>query len=427
MEQLQLAENLAWGALPGTELTCFTYHDARLSANLMLSLDREDLGTMVSLLLESLITNLKPGQFVQLGLLANRPLGLILTQVCDAKGQAQLVFRLHQRDHIFDSAVPLERVSGILSAMSDRHKAMESEREVVGEVLDASSPLRLRGQDGQEQVFQRVDGISHLFGRWGEFLQPGDMAPGTRVRVRPVWASPEIHAYLRAQILDDRPAPAPVGELCQTGQEKDDLLVRGQVYAARSGILALLGKMARSGTIDAYLLGKCTLNVLLGYVLVGDNRAGHSLWVGKFEVNLLNDGIRMIERGQLDPPDLILYKMISAYFQSLNTDISQGVKAVNGEMSIVLKYCRELDPSLTGLALRNWRLHLNELFEGKEVPAAALKPWEAEVKLFGRPVLPKVLCYPNPARWVLPEEEARPLAPPRPIPFWKRILGLGRR
>ncbi len=427
MEQLQLAENLAWGALPATELTCFTYHDSRLSANLMLSLDRQDLGTMVNLLLESVITNLKPGQFVQLGRLANRPLGLILTRLCDAQGQERLIFRLHQRDHIFDSAVPMERVTGLLSAMSDRHKAMEPEPEVVGEVLDAEGPLRLRCPDGQEQVFQRVDGISHLFGRWGEFLQPGDMASGTRVRVRPVRVSPELHAYLRAQIQDERPAPAPVGEFCQTGQEKDDLLARGEVYAARSGILGLLGKMAQSGTIDAYLLAKCTLNVLLGYVLVGDNRAGHTLWVGKFQVKLLNDGIQMIERGQLDTPDLILYKMISAYFQSLNTDIGQGVKAVNGEMGTVLRYCRELDPSLTGLALRNWRLHLNELFEGKEVPAAALKPWEAEVKLFGRPVLPKVLCYPNPERWVLPEEETRPLAPPKPVPFWKRILGLGRR
>ncbi len=403
MEVAQLSEKLALGSIPDTELVCFTYSDPALSANLMFAMDSDDLTTLKSLLMETLLLDLKPGERVDVGRLPGRPLGLILHYGCHLEGHKLLLVELHQRDHSFTAPLPGESITSLLELVSQKLEQARPLPEVEGEVVSTDGPLVVRTSEGRTETFERVDGISHIWGVWNEFLQPQELAAGTRVRVKPVQLGPDQRAYLRARLALERLA-APESEAYRTGQEKDALMLSGEVYGARSGMLALLGKTQG----DGFALAKATLSILLGYVQVGDTRAAHALWLGKFPMAPLNQGIKLIERGVLSERDTLLYKLISAQFHSLNPNATQALAAVNGEMGLVTKHSK--DPALTALALRNWRLQLNEVFDGKPVPPAALAPWESQARRYGGPVLPKIPCYPAPDSWTPPTRPAAPAA-----------------
>lgn len=414
-------------AFPGSPFTLLSLHRDDLPAVLALSLDESELGVVEAA---------EDGP----GFVSPRPLGLRLLQLRNSQGHELLLLRMVQRDITID--VPLEaprlkQLRALCQARLPEARAARSHNPARKGQLQAGGALSLEG--GAKPAF--LLGLSHTFGPYGEFLQDQDVCAEIQARVDCVELEGKLFA-LRTRVHREaaKSAPRP-GEdpdfvkFCQLGQQADGLLAQGYVGKGRDARISLFNSMMASKKLDSFLMAKLALSEMLTMVLAGDDQTAARLWTSSSNPeDPMGMGVMMLEKGQTGVRDLMLYRLLEGYLHSLNPEVQQAEAAVNHIMGQVCAFSREEgDPWLAGLALRNWRLHLNEVFETADPPLEKLKAWEAAQRQHGSPVLPKTFCLPQPEPWVITwGNAADPVMTIGPDgiktsakkPFWKRLLGL---
>ena len=414
-----------------------------LPSVLAVILDEQELAVLAELVAEAekLGASLSPGQGQMLGYFRPRPLGLRVVAVRPRAAGPELRLSFFQRDISFDALLPAGQVGGWQEALARRarsaHEARKSAPLLTGTWQESTGLIRV-DTEGQLRELHLMAGMSHIWGPFQEFLQPPEVPAGTRVRLDV--AELEGRCLLaRACVLDvggvlpDGPAPDPeFARYSRQGEATDELLLAGRLHAAREGRVQLLNAMRSTGKLDGFLLAKIALAEMHTMLLAGDVSGAGQLWTGSDKPqDLLETGIKLVETGQTSLQDLMLYRQMEAYLHSLNSDSTRALPAVNGVMSTVFRYFQEFPNRWQqALTLRNWRMHLAEVFDGQPVPAAALGPWEEAQRAFGGTVLPKLVCLPLIANWKLDADQSNApqhqLGRPAPDsrPWWKRLLGL---
>ncbi len=183
--------------------------------------------------------------------------------------------------------------------------------------------------------------------------------------------------------------------------EQADALLDEQPAEAESAYLDLVRKVIEGRRFDAFLLSKIALGLLLAKIKRGDIDGARRTQAVDIEGNMLiGTGIRGLEQFQTSEHDRVLYYLVCAFLHSHETDPKAGAKAVTRCMRRVLKYARAKEPELVPMALRNWRLHLAHLYDGR-APASMAKALLTEERRYGREVPAVPMAFPPPAKWTL--------------------------
>lgn len=278
----------------------------------------------------------------------------------------------------------------------------------AGQVVPEPEPTVVRAVEPERLILDEgvlaLSPLTRVVGAFREPLAAQELAPGDHVRVRASLGEPKV--ALRVDVLDDRPAPPPLdpawGEpltkLAGPGAEADRRMHQGEFLVARQQYLRLLEEMWRSGKLDLTAAAKLTLGILLCHVHAGQLDDAVGVWTAKQEQRPFGLGIWGLEQGQSSEHDLLVYRMVSGFLNSMAAEPAVAARNVRLVMEGVCEQAR--GTPFHRMALSNWRLHLREVF-GEEVPADDLAPWTKEVQSFGRPVVPQAIWFPPPYAWTI--------------------------
>ncbi|HEY1555871.1 MAG TPA: hypothetical protein VGF94_13625 [Kofleriaceae bacterium] len=184
-----------------------------------------------------------------------------------------------------------------------------------------------------------------------------------------------------------------IGEWTRQGSEADRLQASGHYRDARTAYLGVARAMVQAQQVDAYVMAKVVVGLLLCEVRAGDIRAASSIWRSTPEAPL-GIGIYALESGRVAVRDLMLYFLVSAFLQSLRPDKKEAAAAVDELMRKVTKFAvDESDDALLLLALSNWKSHAAECGGGAVDEIAT---FEAKV---GRQAPAWRIDFPEPAAW----------------------------
>lgn len=204
------------------------------------------------------------------------------------------------------------------------------------------------------------------------------------------------------------------GELCTQGESADSLLAAGRFAEAEAAYAALLDEVTASKTLDAFVLSKITLGMLVSLIHQDRENEAAPIWTSEIKDGPLGIGIYGLENGQTSVHDLIVYFMVSAHLQSLNPDPAHAVEAVSDFMGRVRNYATAEDPSLLPLLANNWRVHLQEIYEGAPIPdhaSAELRALQQTVGLDAQ----RAIKFPAPSPWIVdwngPDDEVTAFTP----------------
>jgi hypothetical protein len=187
---------------------------------------------------------------------------------------------------------------------------------------------------------------------------------------------------------------------CALGESADGLLNERKFEEAEAAYLDLLRQVQGGRKIDAFIVAKIALGLLLCRIGRGAEGEAHALWIQGIEDGALGIGIHGLENGQTSVQDLMIYFLVSAHLHSLATDRDQALASVNDFMARVTGYAFTSAPELLPLSLSNWKRHLMEIYEGA-IPSQATAGIQMAERRYGQvvPLLP--LRFPAPARWVV--------------------------
>ena len=374
----------------------------------------EELADLIAIVEVALgaIDTLSPGSSLRIGSMKAKPMVLSLALVSPPAQSPFLLLRMWQGNWTQDITTSPEDLLALL-----KMGRVEGPEPLVG-------PLE-RNKDGSWSIggeqLEILQGLSPGQGYFGEYLHPDEVKTGQVLELWPF--SHEGRKFVASFRLKERHRPVDSGD-DNPGAKADRYLARGQNHLARAEVLQLAQKLLASGKVPAPWAAKASLTHLLADLADRDQTSGQKVWLGQSENKILRLGIDFMEAGQTSLHDLLIYQQISAYFHSLNPDISSAKTGVNGLMSKVCEECAKSAPALSRIALCNWYLYLKEIYEA-EPPPEALVEWKKAVESSGLRVKPKVISFPNPDSWELEEASLTSHAPtadsaPPPSDLWSK-------
>ncbi len=194
-------------------------------------------------------------------------------------------------------------------------------------------------------------------------------------------------------------------ELCEAGEQADAHLEAGRLEEAEQAYVDLLTAMIDDGEMQAFILAKLTLGLLLTALRHGNIPAAHEIWTASEEDDPFSLGIHCLENAQTDDHDFIVYLFISAFLHSIGTEPAAARDAVEDYMSRICEYAERENPEMLPLAVNNWRQHLLEIYEDREIPPEALAQVERAAEGLSDPVPEGPIGLPSPSSWEIELEE----------------------
>lgn len=264
--------------------------------------------------------------------------------------------------------------------------------------------IRLRSTAGQVRDFQFVPEFSVALGEVGEYLRLTELAPGDSVRFF-CQEGLLLHVQLQTTPRPELPStsgPEPgFARLCQLGQEVDEFTARGRFAEAADLHRKWLDALAAAGgEVGPFLAAKWTLSLLYRKVRATQFKEAVEIWTQANEHPILVPGITCLEDGYVAAHDFVLYQLLTCCLRSLDEDRNRGVESLGALFPEIAEMAREAAPQLQPLVLRNWRLLVQSLCDD-ELPPAAAQAWNKARMLCPRPIQPRVLDFPAPAKWVI--------------------------
>ncbi len=171
-------------------------------------------------------------------------------------------------------------------------------------------------------------------------------------------------------------------KLCRKGETADRKLLSEDPKRAYEEYEEILEKMLELKEVDTFLMSKTVLSMMLALIRLETYAEAHALWAAG-EDDIRSIGIKSIEDGGVSESDTILYLQISAFLHSLSSGTKkQIVTAIDDTCKQVCEYLLEQDPKMLPSAIRNWRLHLMEVYDGPipEQSQKQLLSFEKKVK-----------------------------------------------
>jgi len=190
-------------------------------------------------------------------------------------------------------------------------------------------------------------------------------------------------------------------ELCATGELGDEHLAAGRFDEAEKAYVELLTAMIDDGEVDAFVLAKLTLGLLLTELRRGNVESAHEIWVSEDEEDAFALGIYALENGQTSDHDFAVYLFICAFFHSIGTDPKAAEEAVNHYMGQLCDYATSDAPELLSVAVNNWHQHLREIYERDDPPAEACKAVNAYGDKLANPEPDRPIEFPAPGPWAI--------------------------
>ncbi|HTR54477.1 MAG TPA: hypothetical protein VMJ10_27490 [Kofleriaceae bacterium] len=190
-----------------------------------------------------------------------------------------------------------------------------------------------------------------------------------------------------------------IDEWTRQGAEADRLQASGHYGTARTAYLGIARAMVQAQHVDAFVMAKVALGLLLCEVRAGSIGAASSIWRSTPEAPL-GIGIYALDSGRVAVRDLMLYFLLSAFLQSLRSEKAAAAPAVDDLMTKVTTFARDdHDDALLVLALSNWKTHAAEL---GAAGAGAVEKIAALEQALGRQAPAWKIDFPEPAAWVAP-------------------------
>lgn len=219
-------------------------------------------------------------------------------------------------------------------------------------------------------------------------------------------------------------------ELCKEGDAADALLNEQRFPEAERAYQNVLAQAKDSGVLDSFIVSKVALGLLMCMLGQSRDAEAHALWTKELKDGPLGMGIWGLENGQTSTHDLIVYFLVSAYLHSLSTDPESALSSVDDLMHRVSGYALEDDNSFLPILINNWNRHLEEIFEGQDIPDYARADLqELETRFGGDPGLPTI-AFPHLSPWVVdwngPDDEVTSFSPDGTVSREKRSDAEGR-
>src|SRR5262245_4216520 len=96
------------------------------------------------------------------------------------------------------------------------------------------------------------------------------------------------------------------------GEAADAVFVAGDFEAAHAAYAALWANVKATRKLDAFIVSKIVLGMLLCKVSTGEHQQAHTLWTMQMgDAGGLGIGIYGLENGQVDTRDAAIYLMVS--------------------------------------------------------------------------------------------------------------------
>jgi len=193
-------------------------------------------------------------------------------------------------------------------------------------------------------------------------------------------------------------------ELCAAGELADEHLAAERFEEAEKGYIGLLSGMVDDGEVDAFILAKLTLGLLITELQRGNIESAHEIWVADGEDDAFALGIYSLENDQTSDHDFAVYLFISAFLHSIGTDPKAAEEAVNHYMGQLCEYASNEAPELLAVAVNNWRQHLREIYEQEDPPAEACKAVNEFADKLANPEPDRPIEFPLPGPWEMDPE-----------------------
>lgn len=341
----------------------------------------------------------RPGTAVRLGVMRPKPISLRVSFVHPNEGDPFLLLKLVQGDWARSVTARPESVRDLLKI----GRAGTDVNRVRGTLKRDAKKRWVLG----EKTLSPVTDLSPGIGFYGEYIAADHVPEGTQVVAW--YVNFQGEDLLATFQFASRWQPTTRTEQ-QLGKDGDEALARGETFRCRQLHNQLSERLLQGEKVDATWAAKVSLSSLLCSVMEGDDRRGHTTWLGKTGKPILDLGIKAIEADQVSVHDTVLYLMLGCYYHSLNPDRSSAQTAIDMNMSKAYEWAEKEQPLMRRLVLGNWYLYLKEVHEGPP-PESALARFESARMRFGESVVGKALCYPAPYPWVVDWlEEAAPSA-----------------
>jgi hypothetical protein len=188
-------------------------------------------------------------------------------------------------------------------------------------------------------------------------------------------------------------------EQCRLGEQADALVGKGELEAGEKVFTELLGRVLEDKKLDSFIMAKLVLGLLLCLLRQARVQDAFEIWKSSLDDGTpIGIGVYALEQGQTSVHDLMVYFFLSGFLHSMSTDAEAAVPAVNDLMARICNYGFEEDEKVLPVALNNWRLHLLELGDGKELASPERRDM---LERYGREVEEGPLMFPGPSRWVI--------------------------
>jgi hypothetical protein len=187
---------------------------------------------------------------------------------------------------------------------------------------------------------------------------------------------------------------------CSLGDKADAKLVATDFAGAIEGYQAIVDDMFKRKSVDGFVMGKAALGCMLAYVQLGKYQEAAQIWTGKPD-DRWAIGIESLEKGSCSTNDAVLTLELYGFLHSLSKgDRAQATGAVNDYMGRFCQYFKQKDPQHLPMAISQWRIDLEEIYE-KNIPPEAME----EIDKFAADSCAKDAGYKNhrflltPSKW----------------------------
>ena len=161
---------------------------------------------------------------------------------------------------------------------------------------------------------------------------------------------------------------------CRRGEEADLALRSGRLEEAIAGYREIIDGMAARKDVDAFLMGKSVLGLMLALVKKHDPESASEIWRSDSTQDRIEAiGILALTEGQTPVRDRAIYYMLSAYFHGMSAaEGSSAADAIDDYMGRVVEYAQAWDRTLLPMAIHNWVFCLTHLHFPAPVPLERL-------------------------------------------------------
>lgn len=404
-----LGSQVGLSTFEGSGCLMLTAMDERLPFVPGVCLGPSDVRTLISLLDDTLrdLPKMPVRSAKVVGQLAPRPMQLQLyVQHPGEEPVLKLRFLDGQRNFAHACSVTPAQASELLDALR------QSVEPVVGHDgrwvgLSPEGRVKILQSDGAELELPIVEGITHVLGAEGEYLNLKELRADQAVRF---WNAPadqasllrvELPAYGKERPASTIPEDDFFSPMYRLGEVAEQSMLEGFHSQAWGAHQELANAMFTARQLDMFLCCKLTLSLLLRKVQALETEEAAAIWTQKPDHPVFKNGISGIESGELGDRDTVIYQFLSGYLYSLAVDKSGATDKVNGMMRRACETAKEREPELLPMGLRNWFLNLEEIHGKDKIPPKALGAWEAMRQSYPGTLVPRVPCYPRPDFWVI--------------------------